>query len=302
MRWAVTGNQSKFGLGCALSTPVTRSGAVDTARLVEHARWVQAQGCDILTVFGTTGEGASFTLKDRAAVLEAFAGAGIAAERTVLGVMATAIADAAEQARLAAEAKCRGILLTPPYYLKDLDGNGLYAWFAELFETLGAKARNVILYHIPSVTAVPIGVDLVRRLSKAFPGVVLGVKDSSCDWSNTQVLLSAFSKTHAILVGDERDLARAVREGGQGCISGLANVAPDLMLPLVRQGRDEPRVNRLVEEIGKYPVLPAVKSLIAHRTGDSGWLAVRPPLVALDAARAERLAAACDLIRQARAA
>src|SRR5579885_1961110 len=112
MRWAVTGDQNKFGLGCALSTPVTPSGAVDTARLVEHARWAQAQGCDILTAFGTTGEGASFTLKDRAAVLDAFARAGIAAERTVLGVMATAIADAAEQARLAAEAKCRGILLT----------------------------------------------------------------------------------------------------------------------------------------------------------------------------------------------
>jgi 4-hydroxy-tetrahydrodipicolinate synthase len=298
----VTDRQASFGLGCALSTPVTASGALDTARLVDHAKWVRAQGCDIVTAFGTTGEGASFVLKDKANVLDAFAKAGIAPERTVLGVMATAIADAADQARLAYDAECRGILLTPPYYLKGLDEDGLYAWFAELFETLGAKARNVILYHIPAVTAVSIKVDLVQRLSKAFPGVVLGVKDSSCDWSNTQALLQAFATTHAILVGDERDLARAVREGGQGCISGLANIAPDLMLPLVRQGRGEPRVNQLVEEIGKYPVLPAVKSLIAHRTGDKGWLAVRPPLVALDEARAGRLAAACDLIRTARAA
>lgn len=298
----MTGHQNKFGLGCALSTPVTASGALDAARLVDHAKWAQSQGCDVLTAFGTTGEGASFVLTDRADILNAFAKASIAPEHTVLGVMATAIADAAEQARLAYDAKCRGILLTPPYYLKDLDPDGLFAWFAELFETLGTKARNVILYHIPSVTAVPIGVDLVRRLSNAFPGVVMGVKDSSCDWNNTQALLSNFAKTHTILVGDERDLARAVREGGAGCISGLANVAPDLMLPLVRQGREEPRVNQLVEEIGKYPVLPAVKSLIAHRTGDKGWLAMRPPLVALDQARAERLWAACDMIRKAKAA
>jgi 4-hydroxy-tetrahydrodipicolinate synthase len=294
--------QKKFGLGCALATPVTAGGKLDTARLVTHAQWAQSQGCDVLTALGTTGEGASFVLKDRANLLEAFSRAGIAPERTVLGVMATAIEDAAEQARLAHDAKCRGVLLTPPYYLKDLDPDGVYAWFAELFDTLGAKARNIILYHIPSVTAVPVTVDLVRRLTGAFPGVVLGVKDSSCDWNNTQALLTNFAKTHAILVGDERDLARAVREGGQGCISGLANIAPDLMLPLVRQGREEPRVNRLVEEIGKYPVLPAVKALIAHRTGDAGWRAMRPPLVALDTARAERLAAACDLIRTAKAA
>lgn len=298
----VTIEQKKFGLGCALATPVTAAGKLDTARLVAHAQWAQAQGCDVLTAFGTTGEGASFLLKDRAAALDAFSKAGIAGDRTVLGVMATAIDDAAEQACLAYDAKCRGILLTPPYYLKDLDEDGLYAWFAELFEMLGTKARNVILYHIPSVTAVAISVSLIRRLSQDFPGVIFGVKDSSCDWNNTQALLTNFSKTHAILVGDERDLARAVREGGQGCIAGLANIAPDLMLPLVRQGREEPRVNLLVEEIGKYPVLPAVKALVAHRTGDAGWRTMRPPLVTLDAARAERLAAACDLIRAAKAA
>ncbi len=295
-------DQKKFGLGCALATPVTASGKIDTARLVAHAQWVLSQGCDIVTAFGTTGEGASFVLKDRADVLSAFSRSGIAPAQTVLGVMATAIEDAADQARLAYDAKCRGILLTPPYYLKGLDEEGLYAWFAELFETLGSKARDIILYHIPSVTAVPITVGLISRLTKKFPGVVLGVKDSSCDWTNTHALLSNFATSLAILVGDERDLARAVREGGQGCIAGLANIAPDLMLPLVRQGREEPRVNQLVNEIGKYPVLPAVKSLIAHRTGDKAWLTMRPPLVALDAARAERLAAACDLIRSARAA
>lgn len=297
----MTGNQ-KFGLGCALATPVTSSGEVDTARLVEHGQWALSQRCDVLTAFGTTGEGASFELKDRECLLTAFSKAGIAPGQTVLGVMSTAIGDAAAQARLAYDAQCKGILLTPPYYLKDLDPDGLYAWFAELFETLGAQARDVILYHIPSVTAVPVGVELVKRLTKNFPSVILGVKDSSCDWNNTQALLTNFAKTHAILVGDERDLARAIREGGQGCISGLANIAPDLMQPLVRQGREEPRVNQLVEEIGKYPVLPAVKSLVAHRTRDKGWLAMRPPLVALDGARAERLAASCDMIRVAKAA
>lgn len=273
-------------------------GAVDTARLVEHAQWAQSQGCDILTAFGTTGEGASFGLRDRADVLDAFARAGIAPECTVLGVMATVIADAAAQARLAFDAHCRGILLAPPYYLKGLEEEGLYTWFAELFEALGPKARNVILYHIPPVTAVPIGVDLVKRLCTTFPGVVVGVKDSSSDWRNTEALLANLAETHAILVGDERDLARAVRGGGQGCISGLANVAPALMLPLVHEGSDEPRVNRLVEEIVKHPVLPAMKALVAHRTGDKGWLAVRPPLVPFDEARAARLAAACATIRE----
>jgi len=295
-------DKMRFGLGCALSTPMTQTGDLDAPRLAKHAQHLLAQNCDSVTMFGTTGEGFSFGVREREAALNAFSKVGIAFDRVVVGVIATTVEETILQARIGLEANCRGILLTPPFYFKEASDDGLFAWFADVFETLGAKARDVILYHIPSVTAVPLSIDLIGRLHHKFPGVIFGVKDSSGDWNNTKRLLDAYANDLAILVGDERQLAAAVRAGGQGCISGLANIVPDLMQPLVREGRDEPRVNRMVDEIARFPVLPAVKALIAHITGDKAWMTMRPPLTALSAPMAEQLTAIYDSIRTAKAA
>lgn len=300
-RCGVTGQTSKFGLGCALATPVTRGGGVDHARLLDHARSCLAEGCDRLAIFGTTGEGASFGAAEREEALAAFAKASFDPRRMVGGVLASTIEEAVSQARVSLEAKCCGVLMTPPFYFKGVSDNGLYAWFAAVFEKLGARARDVILYHIPSVTQVMLSVELVGRLRKNFPQVILGVKDSSGDWNYTKQLLAAHHDL-AILVGDERHLAAAMRLGAQGCISGFANIGADLMLPLVREGRDDPRVNRMVDEILKCPVIPAVKALLAHRRGDREWRAARPPLAPLGAALTERLVADYDVMRAAEAA
>jgi 4-hydroxy-tetrahydrodipicolinate synthase len=46
-----------FGLSAALVTPFDKDGGVDLARLAAHARHVLSNGCDSVTLFGTTGEG-----------------------------------------------------------------------------------------------------------------------------------------------------------------------------------------------------------------------------------------------------
>jgi 4-hydroxy-tetrahydrodipicolinate synthase len=119
------------------------------------------------------------------------------------------------------------------------------------------------------------------------------VKDSSGDGANTRRLLAEHGDL-AILVGDERQLAAAVREGAQGAICGVANFAPDLMRPLAREGKDDPRIHRLVEALLSVPVTPAVKAMVAHRTGDPAWLVVRPPLMPIGAADARRLGGVLD--------
>jgi 4-hydroxy-tetrahydrodipicolinate synthase len=110
--------------------------------------------------------------------------------------------------------------------------------------------------------------------------VICGVKDSSGDWTYTQQLLAAHSDL-AILIGDERHLAHGVRLGAQGAISGLANIIASRLLPLAREGREDPGIVQLVDELLKYPVTPAVKSLIAHKTNDKDWLRTRPPLMSM---------------------
>lgn len=291
----------RFGLSAAASTPFHADGRVNHALLVEHVKWCLANGCSSVTVFGTTGEGASLALAEREQVFGALAAHNVGGDEIVGGIAAATLQDATAQARAAFDFGCRALLLAPPFYFKNVSDDGLFRWFAQLFEALGAAARDVLLYHIPSMTQAGLSVALVGRLRKAFPDIIAGVKDSSGDWSNTEALLQHHSDL-AILVGDERQLARAVRAGAQGTICGLANICPDAMLPLAQRGDDDPRIKRLVDALEKFPVIPAVKAIIAHRTGDKSWLNTRAPLSPIGGADLVVLAGHYDAIFASKAA
>jgi len=286
----------KFGLSAAMVVPVNRNGTVDLVRLVAHAGWCLASGCRTVSLFGTTGEGASLAMATRERMLGALAGAGIDPGSSLVGgAAASAVDEAVAQIRQVRGAGCRTVLLPPPHYYKDLTEEGLFAWFAAVIEGLGADAGGLIVYNIPSVTAVPITVSLVDRLRAAFPGVLAGIKDSSGDIASTHAFLSSHGDL-AVLVGDERYLAEGMRHGAQGTISGLANILPGQLNAIIETGRERPDIAGLVDEVLRHPVVPAVKALVAHRTGDEGWLRVRPPLHALDPAAARQLGAVADSI------
>ncbi len=289
----VTVSDDRFGLSAAMTTPFRADEALDLSRMAEQAKWCLSSGCNSVTLFGTTGEGASVGMSGREQVLGALSSADINGNDVVYCVAATSVHEALSQGRMALDFGCRGLLLTPPFYFKGVTDEGLFTWFASVLEKLGPAARGVILYNIPSVTQIPLSVELIDRLKKQFPGIITGVKDSSGDWEYTQRLLDSH-RDLAILIGDERYLAEGVRRGGQGAISGLANVCPAALRPLAMNGQEDERVNRLVDEVLKYPVTPAVKALVARRTGDAAWLNVRSPFLRVSAVDAERLGSFYD--------
>jgi 4-hydroxy-tetrahydrodipicolinate synthase len=272
--------QDIFGLSAALITPFRSDGTVDLARLLHHGKHVLDQGCDSITLFGTTGEGFSIGMRERAAMLGSVIGGGIEARKLNAGVTATTVVDAIEQSRLALDFGASGLLLAPPYYFKGPEDDGLFAWFSDTIEGIGADVRGVILYHLPGQTAVPLSVALVDRLKRAFPGVIAGVKDSSGDKATAEAFLAAHGDL-AILVGDERQLAGAMRKGAQGSICGLANIAPGLLHNVIHGAADNPLIVPLVDLIVSYPVMPAVKTLVAHIHGDDEFIRMRAPLVDL---------------------
>jgi 4-hydroxy-tetrahydrodipicolinate synthase len=289
-------NDERFGLSVALATPFAADGGIDLARLVAHASWCLAEGCGRVTLFGTTGEGSSIGDQEREAIWQAMVQGGIFGPRLVGGVVASTLDSAERQVVQAYEQDAHAVLVAPPFYFKGVDDEGVFRWYARLVERLGSRARDMLLYNIPSLTGVALSVPLVTRLAEAFPGVVTGVKDSSGDWAFTRSLLAAHADRLAILVGDERHLAGAVRLGGAGSICGLANLCPAALLPLATEGQDDPRIDRLVDEIGRLPVIPAVKALIARQTGVRSWAEVRPPLLPLAAEMVARAAGHLDEI------
>jgi 4-hydroxy-tetrahydrodipicolinate synthase len=287
-------SKTRFGLSCAISTPFDTNGAIDMPRLIAHARRCRAEGNDSITLFGTTGEGFSISFEERVRTLAAFKAAGFDMSREIgTGIMASSVGDAAQQCRQALKSGCRHLLIAPPFFFKGLSDDGIYAWHAELFTSLGDAARDVILYNLPAQTGVPISNDLVGRLKIAFPKIIRGVKDSSGDRTNAEALVAKHGDL-AILIGDERLLAHIVRKGGQGAISGLANIEGKRLRTLVYEGKDDPAINAVVDVVVSYPVLPAIKAMIAHRTNDKHWLRMRAPLDKLDEERVARLVTRYD--------
>lgn len=290
----------KFGLSAALTTPFKTDGTVDIDAMIAHARRCLSNGCDSVTLFGTTGEGCSVGSRERQVILSRFIEAGVAPARLVTGVLVDSIEDAADQSAEALKAGARNILLAPPP-ISRMSAMTACLPGSRRCSKIGKDARDILVYNIPSVTMVTLSVELVGRLKKAFPGVVTGVKDSSGNWSHTERLLKEHGDL-AILIGDERDLAKGVRLGGQGAISGVANFLTQEVRAMAVDGKDDKRVEDLVVELLKFPVTPAVKVLVSHTTGENIWSDVRAPLVAISPEGRRQIEGAFDALFRKQAA
>ena len=189
--------ESVRGLWCAMLTPLAREGCVDHARFASHALWMFAHGVDGVAPFGTTGEGQSFSLGERAAGLSGLLAAGIPGQRVVAATGCVALAETIALTRQAVQSDCVACLVLPPFFFREVADEGLFAWYARLIEAVGDSRLRVLLYHIPQVTGVPLSVDLVARLAEAFPGVIAGVKDSDSIHRKTRMAGDTITTTES---------------------------------------------------------------------------------------------------------
>ncbi len=290
----MTPQRNVSGLWVATLTPLESDGSCDAGRLAAHCRHLFDAGCDGVALFGTTGEGPSFSVAERRRALEAVLRAGIPARRVMLGTGAAALPDAAELNRAATEAGCAGALMLPPFFFKQVDGEGVYRCFAEAIERTGDQRLKLYLYTIPSHSAVALDFETIDRLRRDFPNTVVGIKDSTLDWRHTAPLLARFPGLE-ILTGAEHHVPQALAAGAAGTICGLANIAPGL----VRALADAPdvaaaaphleRIEALIAAVEPYPFVAAVKAVAAAQKRDPAWLGIRPPLHALARAEADAL-------------
>lgn len=267
--------------GAAVSTPLTDNLAIDYDCLVDHVTQLQQRGIDLFTLFGTTGEGASFSRAERVEALGRCRSAGITETQLGMGVFGLSSHDASEDCKAAFASGCGHVLLAPPFFYKGVDDEGLYRWFSEVIESAGPNPGHFVLYHIPAMTQVGLSVELVMRLAAQFPDVVVAVKDSSGNWPHTKRLIEERGALK-ILVGHEGFLERGMRIGATGAIAGTSNVIPEIIKAIVHNNSEQPNLTMLIDELLKYPVIPAVKGLIAHRSGAPDWLRVRSPFTVLD--------------------
>jgi 4-hydroxy-tetrahydrodipicolinate synthase len=288
------------GLWVALATPIGPDGTIAQAALARHATSLLAAGCDGVVLFGTTGEGPSFSSPERLAAVEALLKSGIAPGRIALGAGFPAVPETVALLRSALALSLTHALLLPPYFFRDADEPGIEAGLAAMLDGTNDPRLRATLYNIPQVSGVAIPPGVATRLAASHKGVVTGLKDSTGDFASFRAFRAA-APGLAITVGNEPDIARALAEGGAGTICGLANVAPHLVRGMFTEPSLETAVRQALALI-RGPFIPWLKSILAARTGDDAWRRLRPPFTPLHHAEGVRLAASLDAIARPAAA
>jgi len=268
-------------------TPMKEDLTPDLPRWISLCKSLLSEGCTGLAPFGTTSEANSLGLGERTDMLDRLIDAGVPAEKLIIGAGTCAFPDTVTLSAQAARLGCGGILLLPPFYYKGVSDEGIFRATAEVIERVGDSRLRVYLYHIPPVAVIGYSLALTERLLKAYPGTVVGMKDSSGDWTFQESILKAFPGFD-VLSGTEKFLLPNLRSGGAGTISAMANIIPGEIRGLYDSwqspdaDRVQARLNTHREAIKEWALIPALKALRAERHQDQSWRKVRPPLVALD--------------------
>ncbi len=270
------------GVLAPVVTPFGANLEPDPGRLVAHCRWLAARGCG-LAVFGTNSEANSLSAAERADLLDRLVAAGLDPGCMLPGTGTCALPDTVALTRHAVGHGVRGVLMLPPFYYKDVGDEGLYRSFSEVIERVGDDRLRIYLYHFPQLSGVPVSVDLIGRLREAFPGIVVGMKDSSGDRANLERVLAAFPGFR-LFAGTELLLTANLELGGVGCISATANINPAAIVHQHRYWQDDAdrrgqqALDAVRLAVQRYPMIAALKHVIAHYCEDPAWRRLRPPL------------------------
>ena len=279
------------GVIAAVPTALDNDGQPAKAPFLEHCNWALANGCDGLNILGSTGEANSLDRAARMQVME-WAAEALPKERLMVGTGTPSLAETIALTAHADDLGYRVALVLPPYYYTPASDDGLYEWYRALHEALGERAIEIYFYNFPQMTGIPLPVSVITRLNRDMPTRFTGIKDSSADLPYCRELISAIPGFR-VFPSSETALGEAAASGFAGCISATVNVSAVLCGQIWAAREDVPqdmlvKAAALRNAVAAHPLIPAVKEMVARRTGDMEWRRVMPPFMELsEEARAE---------------
>ena len=276
-------------------TPFKEDGSPDAQKLLKQCQWLEANGVG-QAIFGTNSEANSMSAPQKMGTLTTLIEGGLNPAHMMPGTGATSIDATVNMTRHAVQHKCAGVLMLPPFYYKDVTDDGLFAYFSEVIQKVGDARLQVYIYNIPPVTKINLSLSLLERLVKEYPKTVVGMKDSSGDWSYTESVIKLLAPSgFRVYAGSEVFLMRTLRAGGVGCISATANVNPRAIAELAAHWRESDADQRQTDLdqvrsiFAQYQMIAGMKTAVAHYSKDAEWLRVRPPLMQLNADQQAKL-------------
>jgi 4-hydroxy-tetrahydrodipicolinate synthase len=205
----------------AIITPFNK-GEIDFDSFAKLLKWQIKEGISGVTVCGTTGESPTLTHDEHMQLVE-FAVKTVRGKIPVIaGTGSNSTKEAIEFTKHAYKAGANYGLVVTPYYNKP-NQKGLVNHFKKIAKVTPLKQ---IIYNIPGRSIVDLSYESFKELNKV--SNIVGIKDASNDLSRPLVMRTFMKKNFNYISGEDGTIAGYLAQGGHGCISVTANVAPSL--------------------------------------------------------------------------
>ena len=209
------------GVMPAITTSFDKDYKVDHAFLKEHCSWLIENGCTGIVALGSLGEGATLTFEEKCQILRTCREAIGSQNPLVAAISALSTAEAVSLAKAAAEIKCDGLMVLPPYVYQG-DWREMKAHIAAVFE---ATSLSCMLYNNPVAYGTDFTPEQIRELAAEHTNF-RSVKESSTDVRRVCGIRALLRGRLEIFVGVDDAIVEALGVGASGWIAGLANALP----------------------------------------------------------------------------
>lgn len=207
------------GVGVALVTPFTNSGAVDFTALTKLVNHVTEGGVDYLVVMGTTAENVTLSKEEKQQVLTHVVDNNRKALPIVYGIGGNNTAEVIATMQHSDLRGVSAILSVVPYYSKP-NQEGIYAHFAAIAES---SPLPIVLYNVPGRTGVNMSAATTLKLANAYHNKITALKEASGNMGQIAYILKSRPTGFAVLSGDDNLTLATLAIGGDGVISVSAN-------------------------------------------------------------------------------
>src|SRR5579859_3302382 len=218
--------KTKFrGSFTALVTPF-KNGSLDEAAFRSLVNWQISEGTNGLVPVGTTGESPTLSHDEHKKVVEWCIEEAKGRVPVIAGAGSNSTKEAVALAQHAQKAGADAVLVVTPYYNKPTQ-EGLYQHFKAIHDAVDLP---IIIYNIPPRSVVDMSIATMARLAKLKN--IVGVKDATMDLARPLRTRIAIGPEFCQLSGEDITVVPYLSQGGHGCISVTANIAPRLCADL----------------------------------------------------------------------
>ena len=274
-------------------TPFTAEGRLDLDGLRTLIAWQLESGSHGISLGGSTGEPSAQTVQERIAAMDAAAGQIADRVPFLPGTGSAMLEETLELTSHAQEIGADAVLVITPYYARPTQ-EGLFAWY----DTVAGEHPDlpVLIYNVPSRTAVDIAPETVARLRQKHANIV-GIKETTKDFEHFSRVLHASGRDTVVLSGIELLCLPLLALGGAGFVSAVTNIAPRAVAQMYEawQAGDQDTARDL--HYALHPLVdliftetnPAPAKWVLHQAGLLASAHVRPPLVGLSQAGQQKV-------------